>query len=273
MNRVLVTNFCTNGVCTFLENKERIFAIIDGSLINETNFSLKVGKLVNLDLLLINLKEDSNIDIVQEDGSICNVEAVFTGSVKNFKITANLNENTAISGYFADFSVGDVKSIIDINLNGVGAEGTVKIASLSAGNDHKEFATSIYHNSPRTTGLSDCYGVSKDDGKLIFSGVSKIEKNSKLSKTVQNAKIMVFDALSQAVAKPILKIDENEIEASHAATVGKVSDEEMFYLTSRGLSKETAKELITLGYLKPIVNGFSDEEVKNIIFESIERRM
>jgi Fe-S cluster assembly protein SufD len=84
---------------------------------------------------------------------------------------------------------------------------------------------------------------------------------------------MVFDRYSNAIAKPILKIDENEIEASHAATVGKISDDELFYLTSRGLSEETAKELITLGYLKPILKGFQDEEVAEQISNLIEERM
>ena len=273
MDRLLVTEFYQNGVCTFLENKERIFAIIDGNKIQSNNIAIKLNKLVNLNILLLNLNEDFVLTLDQEEGSVCDIETIFTDSIKNFKITSNLSENSSITGYFADFSEGNLKSVVDLNLNGEGAEGTIKIASLSAKNDSKEFVTSIYHNNKRTHGLSDCYGVSKDEGQLVFSGVSKIEKNAKLSKTIQNAKIMVFDPQSQAVAKPILKIDENEIEASHAATVGKVSDEELFYLTSRGLSKETAKELITLGYLKPIVNGFVDEDIKKIIFETIERRM
>ena len=83
---------------------------------------------------------------------------------------------------------------------------------------------------------------------------------------------MVFDNECVAKAKPILKIDENDIEASHAATVGKVSDEHIFYLTSRGLNLEEAKMLITLGYLKPILKGFNDS-IQNEIDSLIERRL
>ena len=72
---------------------------------------------------------------------------------------------------------------------------------------------------------------------------------------------------------PILKIDENDIEASHAAVVGKINDEHIFYLTSRGLSEEEAKRLITLGYLKPIMTGFADDEMKNEIEALIEGEM
>ena len=84
---------------------------------------------------------------------------------------------------------------------------------------------------------------------------------------------MVFDKDNKAIAKPILKIDENEVEANHAAVVGKINDEHLFYLTSRGLSETEAKELITLGYLKPILLGFKEEETKNHISSLIEGRM
>ena len=108
---------------------------------------------------------------------------------------------------------------------------------------------------------------------IVFSGVSYIKNGAKSSKTRQNAKIMVFDDLSKAIAKPILRIDDNEIEASHGASVGKINDEHLFYLTSRGLTEEVAKELITLGYLKPILNGFEEDEIKEEISSLIERRM
>ena len=82
---------------------------------------------------------------------------------------------------------------------------------------------------------------------------------------------MVFDEKSDAIAKPILKIDDNDIEASHAAVVGKISDDHMFYLTSKGLSEEEARQLITYGYLKPILNGFDDQELQTKIQGYIEK--
>ncbi len=84
---------------------------------------------------------------------------------------------------------------------------------------------------------------------------------------------MVFDEACKGIAKPILKIDENDIEASHAAVVGRINEDHLFYLTSRGLTEAEAKELITLGYLKPILNGFDDEEMKEEISKLIEERM
>ena len=135
------------------------------------------------------------------------------------------------------------------------------------------FDVSIVHNTSKTIGISDNYGVTKGEGSLTFSGISHIKNGSKFSKTRQNAKIIVFDKLSNAKAQPILKIDENEVEASHGASVGTVNEDQIFYLTSRGIKEDMARQLVTLGYLKPILDGFSDEEIKEEISTLIERRM
>ena len=181
-------------------------------------------------------------------------------------------KNSKIVGYFADFSTSENHLNVDINLNDENATCEWHLASLSSNKDNKDIAVSIYHNHPLTFGRIDNYGVCKDNGRLVFSGTSHIVKGCHQSKSHQNAKILVFDEGCIAKAKPVLKIDENDIEASHAASVGKVSDEHIFYLTSRGLTNEEAKMLITLGYLKPILKGF-DASIQGEIDQLIERRL
>lgn len=227
----------------------------------------------NANILITKICADSSIDIHVLENANAHISVLAKENINNVNIKANVEKNGEIAMYFADFSLLKEKITVEINLNGEGAKAVWHLASLSANADNKEFDVSIYHNAPNTIGLSDNYGVCKDEGKLVFSGISKIFNGSVKSKTNQNAKIMVFDKASNAVAKPILKIDENDIEASHAAIVGKINDEHLFYLTSRGLSESEAKQLITYGYLKPIVNGFSDEDVINEIGLLIEGRM
>ena len=133
-----------------------------------------------------------------------------------------------------------------------------------------EFDVSMYLMNLKTVAHINNYGVTRDESKLFFSGICHIINGAHESKAHQNSKIMVFDEHSDAVAKPILKIDDNDIEASHAAVVGKISDDHMFYLTSKGLSENEARELITYGYLKPILNGFDDEKLQERISSLIE---
>ena len=223
-------------------------------------------------LYLYNLKEDNDLTFEVKSDSVLHLSIFADKALKNAKITANLGKNSKIIVYFADFSTEKNKLIATINLNDENATCEWHLASLSSDVDAKDIEVNIYHNHPSTFGRIDNYGVCKDKGQLLFSGISHILKGCHQSKSHQNAKIVVFDNECVAKAKPILKIDENDIEASHAASVGKVSDEHIFYLTSRGLNLEEAKMLITLGYLKPILKGF-DEVVQKDIDELIERRL
>ena len=71
----------------------------------------------------------------------------------------------------------------------------------------------------------------------------------------------------------ILDIDEYDVLASHSAAVGKVNDEHMYYLCSRCLSEEVAREFITMGYLLPVLNYFVDEDIKKKAQMTLERRV
>lgn len=232
------------------------------SLDREVNFAIPNEK--EEWLYLFNYSDNINLHFEIRANSILHLSTFAKEPVNNLKISANLAQNSKLIVFFADFAKDINTSLIDINLNEPGASVEWHLASLASDKDKKEISVSVYHNAPNTFATVENYGVSKDDSKLVFSGTSHIINGSVKSKTHQAAKIMVFDQNSDAIAKPILKIDENDIEASHAAAVGKISDEHIFYLTSRGLSIEDAKMLITLGYLKPIFKGFDDDKVEYI---------
>ena len=219
-------------------------------------------------LLLLEIEKASSITFNVLNNSILHLSIIAKERVENLKLTANVGENSKIIAYFADFSTERNHLDASINLNENNSRCEWHLASLASQKDDKEISVSIYHNHPNTHGKIDNYGVCKENSKLIFAGISHIEKGCHQSTSHQNAKIVVFDNDCKAIARPILKIDENDIEASHAAVVGKVNDDHIFYLTSRGLNIDEAKLLITLGYLKPILNGFNDEvsdEINNLI--------
>lgn len=232
------------------------------SLDREVSFSVKEN--AESWLYLFNYRDDISLSFDLAPNSILHLSTFAKEEVKNLNLHANVAKNAKFVVYFADFSTVINTSNVDINLNEEGASTEWHLASLAGENDKKEISVSAFHNAPNTFANVENYGVAKDDSRLVFSGTSHILNGSIKSKTHQAAKIMVFDPNSDAIAKPILKIDENDIEASHAAAVGKISDEQIFYLTSRGLSSEEAKMLITLGYLKPIFKGFDEDKVEHI---------
>ena len=247
--------------------------VIDGLLLTGEKVDIEIEVNSSCDILLSNVKDIEKMDIVINQDSNVTLSFIAEEEMKTSNINITVKGNATLNGYFADFTTKTLNLHCKVNLVEEGALCIYKVASLIAGDDRKFVDVSIDHISPKTYGKFDCYGICKDNGKITVAGTSHVFKGAIKSKAQQNSKIMVFDENSDATAKPVLKIDENDLEASHGAVVGKINDEHLFYLTSRGLSVETAKELITWGYLKPILEGFKEEDVKNHISSLIERRM
>ena len=141
---------------------------------------------------------------------------------------------------------------------------------MSDKDSRKVFDTSVWHMVGHTSGSMSNYGICRDESRLTFTGVSEIKKGAKGSSTRQAAKIIVFDPLCDGKCSPILNIDENDVTASHAAIVGKLNEDHLFYLMSRGLTMDESKRLITLGYLKPIETYFQSLSLKEKIDNAIE---
>ena len=244
--------------------------VFDGNKTNFNEVSFVVNDNQNVSIVFLNLKKVLNISFdIAKDATV--KFSFFQLEPISINIKGNINNNSELISYFADFTNGNVNLATDIKLNGKEARCYWNLASLASKKDDKSFDVSIYQNNLKTSAYINNYGVARDESKLLFSGICHIINGAHESKAHQNSKIMVFDEKSDAIAKPILKIDDNDIEASHAAVVGKISDDHMFYLTSKGLSESEAKELITYGYLKPILNGFDDKNLQEEISKYIER--
>lgn len=223
--------------------------------------------------LLLYLKENNeNIHVTLKENSYLNLGLInFTKGQKN-KIQIDVFKNSAIEIYLADFSLGHTNLEININLKEEKAKSTLKLATLSRNDDQKKFDVYFNHLAPLTYGEMDNYGVARHQSKIVFGGANEIIKGSVNSATHQTAKIIVFDQKASGIAHPSLNIYENEVKASHAAVVGKLSEEHLFYLMSRGLNEEEAKKLITYGYLMPIAQHFTQIDLKVQITKSIEEQ-
>lgn len=261
--------YFNHGVTT-LSPGEHFIEFRDGSQeeyvfnteVNSQN-RLFIDQIKDIKTLTININEDSHFVL----NSILSVIVLLP-----VNLVINVKRNASIEAYFAELSDCNLDFNCEINLLEENASAIVKLASVASKDFAKNIKVNINHLVPRTYGKVDNYGISQDTAKLVFSGTSYIVNGAIKSKAQQNARIMVFDEASDGIAKPILKIDENDIEASHAAVVGKINDEHLFYLTSRGISEAEAKRLITTGYFTPIINGF-DEKYKEHLSSMIERRM
>ena len=221
---------------------------------------------------LVELDDISSLNIEVSDSSSLVLKLANFSKNKDVSLNAKIGKDSRLAVIFADFAQSDInfKSVVDLTEKG--ANCTWHLASLSNSSFKKKFDVSFNHLVGETTALMDNYGVAKDSSNIIFTGCNHILKGSKKAITKQNAKIIVFDKDANGTASPILKIDENDVQASHGAVVGQLNSDHMFYLMSRGLSQNEARMVITLGYLKPISQNFSksiQEKIENAIKEAM----
>lgn len=212
---------------------------------------------IKKDLSYFDFKNGNHSLLIKENSHIIMRYASFNKS-PNFNLVIRLKKHANLEFYYADFSTGISKINVEIHLDEENANASWHLASLASNNDQKIFDISFFHHAPFTKADMSNSGVSLNSAQLIFSGINHIKKGSYKSETNQSAKIIVFDTKAQGKANPILKIDENDVLASHAAVVGRLNDDHLFYLTSRGLNEKAAKTLIVYGYFKPITNHFDD---------------
>jgi Fe-S cluster assembly protein SufD len=212
----------------------------------------------------------TSVSLEIKEGETLHLELASFKSFSKCNIEVNVQKNGHFDGAFADFSVGNCQFNLVVNLLGEGSTCLWKLASLANQKSNKIFEPSAYHFAPHTEAKMLNYGIARDEANLIFAGVSEIKKGAIKANTRQEAKIIVFDHLSRGRASPILKIGDNDVNASHSASIGRLNEDHLFYLESRGISLEEAKRLITLGYLKPIEDSFEDETIKKRIDEAIE---
>ncbi|WP_458412006.1 Fe-S cluster assembly protein SufD [Schinkia sp. CFF1] len=159
------------------------------------------------------------------------------------------------------------------NLKGDGSFADSKTVTVGRGDQKQNITTKIIHFGKYSEGNILNHGVVKDEATNIFNGIGKIEHGATKSNAEQTSRILMLSEKARGDANPILLIDEDDVMAGHAASVGRVDPVQLYYLMSRGIQKKEAERLIIHGFLKPVVNELAIENVKNQLVEVIERKV
>ncbi len=148
-----------------------------------------------------------------------------------------------------------------------------KTVSVGTGEQRQNFTSHVIHYGKHSEGLMLTHGVMKDSASSIFNGISKIEHGASKSNGEQTERVLMLSEKARGDANPILLIDEDDVTAGHAASVGRIDPMQMFYLMSRGISKKEAERLVIHGFLAPVVKEMPVDAVKERLIEVIERKV
>ncbi|EDL62955.1 Fe-S cluster assembly protein SufD [Bacillus sp. SG-1] len=168
---------------------------------------------------------------------------------------------------------GDTISENVTNLMGDGSYADTKTVVVGRGKQKQNFTTKVVHFGKNSEGYILKHGVMKDEASSIFNGIGKIEHGASKSNAEQESRVLMLSEKARGDANPILLIDEDDVTAGHAASVGRVDPLQLYYLMSRGIPQHEAERLVIHGFLAPVVNQLPIEGVKKQLTEVIERKV
>lgn len=160
---------------------------------------------------------------------------------------------------------------VDAQLQEEGANLHIIGIFLGTKNNAIVFNTNVVHKAPHTKSLTTIRGVFLNRASFDNDGLIRINRGAKNADGYFASKILLFDD-AKGRSVPSLEIDENELKAGHASTIGRPDEEQLFYMRSRGISEKEAEKLIITGFFTPLLIFLSEDErgqVKKKLEEAI----
>ncbi len=192
----------------------------------------------------------------------------------------NLNTKKAIVGKNAqiDWVTGSFGSKVSMLypmsvLNGEGAKTEYTGITFAGKGQNLDTGFKVVHNAPNTSSVVNSKSLSKNGGACTYRALVRIMENATNSKCSVSCESLMLDDDSRSDTIPVNDIRNDEIEFSHEAKIGKISDKAIFYLMSRGLSEDDARAMIVRGFAYPVSKELPVEyavEMNNLINLELE---
>ena len=162
----------------------------------------------------------------------------------------------------------DVK--LDVHLVGEGAEANVYGAYVCGGEEKVKIAVDMYHDVPQCNSRQLFKGIAGGVSKVDFYGKIIVAQDAQRTEAYQeNHNILLTDG-AKVDTKPQLEIYADDVKCSHGATIGRLNEEEQFYMRSRGISLEDAKVLQMISFIAPVLENIQDEAQREHLAAALE---
>ncbi|MCF0106973.1 MAG: SufD family Fe-S cluster assembly protein [Holdemanella sp.] len=218
---------------------------------NDFNLHMKVEDSANVQVLILNhATRDCTLDVTVDMEEFANCKM---GVLDLQDAGLNWNQKT--------------------NMNKEGSHFEIWSAQLCLGKQMKKGNMEVEHFASHTEGLMHNFAVLFDEGKYEMVANGNIRKGCIEAQSHQATRVLTLGKKHSAKVVPLLLIDENNVKASHALTIGQPDENQLYYLQSRGLSVKQALGLLSVGYFLPVIDFVEDEELKLSIREEMERKV
>jgi len=238
--------------------------------------------------ITIEVLENLNVEIIEIEketrSKFYNDTKIIVGKNSNLKILSldkfngghnnkivDVLENAHAEVHIVGFNNGYNENKIVINLNEEGASSNLKIITIANADTHTIFENRINNNAPKTKADIWQKAVVKNGGMNDFVTTGFIKKGSDDASNYQESRVLLLDEASLGNASPLLLIDHYNVVAGHAAGVSRVNIDDLYYLQTRGINKLEAEKLMTLAFVKPLIDLIDDQEIKEEVLKEFNK--
>ncbi|AZN40201.1 Fe-S cluster assembly protein SufD [Paenibacillus albus] len=186
---------------------------------------------------------------------------------------AVVENDGCVEWIIGDLHDGHTLSDTQSLMKGNGSSSDAKVISIGSGSQQMSLTTGAVHFGRSTESNMVTRAVMKEQATAIINGITKIEKGATKAGGFQTEKVLMLSPKARGDANPILLIDEDDVKAGHAASVGQVNPEQVYYLMSRGISRAEAERLIIYGFLAPVVSEIPVDAVREQLQRLLERKL
>ena len=181
-----------------------------------------------------------------------------------------VKNNATLTLVLRSVNLDDVDARVKVRLVGLGAKATIVGIVLVKGEGMVRLHTLQSHEAPDTTSNLLVKTALGGKASCVIDGGIRVEKSAQKTDAYQRNENLLLSQSAHAESKPSLEILANDVRCTHGATVGPVSENELWYLATRGISGANARSLIVSGFFRKAVDLIEDVKVKDNLWQSIE---
>jgi Fe-S cluster assembly protein SufB len=139
-----------------------------------------------------------------------------------------------------------------VYMTGEHAKGEVLSVAMAGEGQHQDAGAKMVHAAPHTSSTIISKSIARGGGRTSYRGLVQVQEGSHHSRSTVKCDALLVDTISRSDTYPYVDIREDDVAMGHEATVSKVSEDQLFYLMSRGLTEDEAMAMIVRGFIEPI---------------------
>lgn len=223
--------------------------------------------------VILTLEGDGNFEVKADIGEGSDITLLWWNRSNGLEIieTYDVQANANLILAYSDLNEGELSRKSDVRLVGAGAKAEMRSASVISQDRNLHYQMSHIH-ADAVSEMAN-YAVMAEGGQLTMDVIGRIEKSAPRSKCHQSSRVLNLSVHQKATVRPKLFIDNNDVEAGHAQSIGQVDKEQLYYLQTRGLTQDEATKLIVYGYLYPVAEVIADETLRDLFLNEIREKV